>query len=100
MLSLGHIVISDLVVINLFMHSLSGMILLYLAVPFFTLKVFLHEIQYHSKVTSHSLVLLLRVTGYTQLRNESTIHSNSTRHSKIVESWLSCEALLYAIRVL
>ena len=44
MLSLGHIVISDLVVANLLMRSLSGMILLYLAVPFFTLKVFLHEI--------------------------------------------------------
>ena len=42
MLSLGCIVISelDLVVANLFMHSLSGMILLYLAMPFFTLKVF------------------------------------------------------------
>ena len=44
MLSLGCIVISDLVVADLFMHSLSGMILLYLATPFFTLKVFLHEI--------------------------------------------------------
>ena len=44
MLSLGCIVISDLVVVNLFMHSLSGMILLYLAAPFFTVKVFLHEI--------------------------------------------------------
>ena len=43
-LSLGRIVISDLVVANLFMHSLSGMILLYLTAPFFTLKVFLQEI--------------------------------------------------------
>ena len=41
MLSLGRIVISDLVVADLFMHSLPGMILLYLAVSFFTLKVFL-----------------------------------------------------------
>ena len=32
--SLGCIVISDLVVTDLFMHSLSGMILLYLAAPF------------------------------------------------------------------
>ena len=43
MLNLGCIVISDLVVADLFMHSLSGMILLYLAMPTFTLKVFLHE---------------------------------------------------------
>ena len=34
MLSLGHIVISDLVIANLFMHSLPGMILLYLAALF------------------------------------------------------------------
>ena len=46
MLSLGRIVISHLVVADLFMHSLSDMILLYLVMPFFTLKmkVFLHEI--------------------------------------------------------
>ena len=43
MLSLGRIVISDLVA-DLFIHSLSDMTLLYLATPFFTLKVFLHEI--------------------------------------------------------
>ena len=43
MLSLGCIVISDLVT-DLFKHSLPGMIVLYLARPFFTLKVFLHEI--------------------------------------------------------
>ena len=35
MLSLGCIVISDLVVANPFMHSFSDMILLYLAAPFF-----------------------------------------------------------------
>ena len=34
MLSLGHTVMSDLVVTNLFMHSHSSMILLYLATPF------------------------------------------------------------------
>ena len=44
MLSLGHILISDLVVANMFMHSLSGMILLYLVAPFLTLKMFLDEI--------------------------------------------------------
>ena len=44
--SLGCIVISDLVVANLFMHSLPDMILLHLAM-LFTLKVFLHEILNH-----------------------------------------------------
>ena len=44
MLSLGRILISDLVVANLLMYSLRGMILLYLATPFFILKVFLDEI--------------------------------------------------------
>ena len=43
-IGLGRILISDLVVANLLMYSLPGMILLYLAVPFFTLKVFLDEI--------------------------------------------------------
>ena len=43
-LSLGRILISDLVVVNLLMYSLPGMILLYLAAPFFTPKVFLDEI--------------------------------------------------------
>ena len=40
MLSLGCILISDLLVANLLMYSLPGMIILYLAVPVFTLKVF------------------------------------------------------------
>ena len=40
MLSLGHIVISDLVVADLFMHSLLGMILLYLLQHFYTEGVF------------------------------------------------------------
>ena len=35
MLNLALIVVSDLVVADLFMHSLSGMILLYLATPGF-----------------------------------------------------------------
>ena len=43
MLSLGHVLISDLVVADLFMHSLPGMILLYLAQLFYT-KGVLHEI--------------------------------------------------------
>ena len=40
MVSLGHIPISDLVVTNLLMYSLPGMILLYLAAPFYTEGVF------------------------------------------------------------
>ena len=44
LLGLGHILMSDLVVAELFMHSLSCMIQLYLAMPSFILKVFLHEI--------------------------------------------------------
>ena len=45
-MGLGRILISDLVVANLLMYSLPGMILLYLAAPFFTPKVFLGEIPY------------------------------------------------------
>ena len=40
MLSLGRILISNLVVANLLMYSLPGMILLYLAAPFYTKGVF------------------------------------------------------------
>ena len=43
-LEFGSILISNLVVTDLFMHSLPGMILPYLAIPFFTQKVFLHDI--------------------------------------------------------
>ena len=43
-IGLGRILISDLVVDDLFMYSLPGMILLYLATPFFTPKLFLDEI--------------------------------------------------------
>ena len=49
MLSLGCILIQDLVVTNLFMHSLRDMILLYLATSIFTPKVFLHEIILYKK---------------------------------------------------
>ena len=41
--ALGCILILDFVVTNLFLHSLPGMILLFLATP---LKVFLHEISF------------------------------------------------------
>ena len=43
MLSLSRIPISALVVANPFIYMHSGMILLYLATPFFTPKVFLYE---------------------------------------------------------
>ena len=43
-IGLGLILILDLVVANLLMYSLPGMILLYLAAPFFAPKVFLDEI--------------------------------------------------------
>ena len=42
----GHILISHLVVADLFMHLLPGLILLYLAVPFYTEGLDLHEILY------------------------------------------------------
>ena len=49
MLGLGRILISDLVVANLLVYSLPVMILLYLAAPFFTPKVFLDEIIVYKK---------------------------------------------------
>ena len=57
-IGLGHILISDLVVANLLMYLLPGMILLYLAVPFFTPKVFLDEIL---------LLQLSRTLQYTEI---------------------------------
>ena len=47
MLNVGHIVISDLIVANLFMLFLPGIILLYLATPFYTEDV-LHEISFYN----------------------------------------------------
>ena len=58
MLSLGRILISDLVATNLFIHVLSGMILLYLAAPF---QVFLDEII--KLKLSHLSMLLNRIPG-------------------------------------
>ena len=49
MLSLCRIVISDLVVANLFMHLFSGMILLYLAAPFYTEGVYAWDKPYMDK---------------------------------------------------
>ena len=46
-IGLGRILISDFVVTNLLMYSLSGMILLYLATSFFTPKVILGKIANH-----------------------------------------------------
>ena len=61
MLSLNRIVVSDLVVADHFTYSLLGMILLYLATPFFTLKVFLHE-YVHVYLRTH-IYYLQRVVG-------------------------------------
>ena len=44
MLGLGRILISDLVVANLLVYSIPGMILLYLAAPFYTEGVFAWDI--------------------------------------------------------
>ena len=52
MVSLGHILISNLVVANLLMYSLPGMILLYLAMPFITPKVFLDEISTNNEFSN------------------------------------------------
>ena len=46
MLSLGRILLSDLVVTNLLVYSLPGMILLYLAVPFLHWKCFCMRLLY------------------------------------------------------
>ena len=50
MLGLGRILISDLAVANLLMYSLPSMILLYLAAPFFTPKVFLDEVEVYMNI--------------------------------------------------
>ena len=44
MLSLGRILISDLVITNLFMYSLPGMLLLHLTTPFYTKGIFAWDI--------------------------------------------------------
>ena len=62
MLSLGRILISNLVVANLLMYSFPGMILLYLAVPFLHQKCFwmrLHITSYfYGEVIYYSYILL------------------------------------------
>ena len=54
-IGLGRILISDLLVANLLMYSLPGMILLYLAAPFFTSKVFLGGIYIY--IYTHTTIL-------------------------------------------
>ena len=60
MLSLGCILISDLVVANFFMPP--GMILLYLATSFFMLKVLLHEIYIHIHISHYTMEFKYSVT--------------------------------------
>ena len=50
-LAVGCILISNLLVADLFMHSLSGMTLFYLVMFFFTPKVLLHEISSFCKAS-------------------------------------------------
>ena len=52
MLSLGRILISNLVVANLLMYSLPGMILLYLAAPFLHRRCFCMSIIYQLAIAS------------------------------------------------
>ena len=63
-IGLGRILISDLVVANLLMYSLTGMILLYLAAPFFTPKVFLDEIKLYYKLNLISWMHHLYLQSY------------------------------------
>ena len=58
MLSLGNILISNLVVTDLFMHSLSGMILLYLALPFVTLCICM---RFHTQITMCEIFLRMDI---------------------------------------
>ena len=75
--SLGRILISDLVVTNLFMHSLLGMILLYLAMPFFTLKVFLHEMKIYTCVIKDKEFIVDHTIGF--------IHLQLPRNTLVIE---------------
>ena len=60
MLSLGRILKSELVVADVFMHLLPGMILLYLATPFYT-KDFFHEIKMNGSESRPRKVELMHV---------------------------------------
>ena len=51
----------------------------------------------YTPFATDGIVGKIQVTGYTQSHKECTIHSNSTRHSRIVEPQFSREVLLYAI---
>ena len=57
MLNFGHILISDFVVADLFMHSLSGMILLCLATSFLHRKCFWMRYIFHVMTQSPNLSL-------------------------------------------
>ena len=69
MLSFSHTLISDLVVINLFMHLLPGMILLYLAAPFLHWRCFAWDITtfvrfihwYRSRIIDSHIATLVKV---------------------------------------
>ena len=73
MLGLGRILISDLVVANLLMYSLPLMILLYLAAPFFTPKVFLGEITitYTHNICIHSYCVHVFLLGVCPVKGQT-----------------------------
>ena len=62
MLSLDHILISDLVVANLLMYSLPSMILLYLAAPFLHQRCFWMRYHHFCK-DEYSIVIQIRNSG-------------------------------------
>ena len=74
MLSLGRILISNLVVTNLPMYSLPGMILLYLATPFLHWRWF--WMRYHFCKDDYSIV--------TQIQNTNIEFSNEIIRSKYI----------------
>ena len=59
------------------MHSFSGIILLYLAVPFFTLKVFLHEI---SSICEGSCIQVTCKSWPKVENNTLSVHFNDIIH--------------------
>ena len=74
MLSLGCVLISDLVVANLSMHSLPDIILLYLAAHFYTEGVFA------CMKYNYGVCMLVGVTNLTNKNNEGYKYKSSSRN--------------------
>ena len=78
----GRILISDLVVANLFMHSLPGMILLYLAKLFYTKSVFAWDIitfvrfmHYYKSRIFHSYITSYPGRSWSEYTSVNTLYS-------------------------